>query len=398
MINTSFSSAITELLQDTCAKSLASTSGRDGIREIIETKNEYLICRFITDNLSQNMNIRYRELMTAKTEIRDVKSASPEALEDYKRKAQVFRDTVIATKMQLEECGYKVGEKDSLCDLCRYCDVVDKAPADVYSNFPQLTSKSEFDRALAPYGTTGAGRSLQQSMPELHRLNEGDWNNKNSRLYDCDFVKQLIVDAHNLVRSYEVEKQGPLSMDNPLMRLASFSGAVDDEQLESRIASEVATDHPVYAALHGYYCHADGTICNINEDDSNVSECLDDSEWLDDSSEWLDDSDGYCPEDMEGQEELDGEAGSESSVLRRPLPPQFGEDTTGPSQESSRSGSECRTIRTLPGATSSGLVSDERQDNVTDDSCGWSQRIWSRRGGSENDSGVGVRPGEFVLR
>lgn len=95
--------------------------------------------------------------MTAKTEIRDVKSASPEALEDYKRKAQVFRDTVIATKMQLEECGYKVSEKDSICGLCRHCDVIDKAPVDAYSNFLQLASKSELDRALAPYGTTGAG-------------------------------------------------------------------------------------------------------------------------------------------------------------------------------------------------------------------------------------------------
>lgn len=177
-------------------------------------------------------------------------------------------------------------------------------------------------------------------MPELRKLDGGEWNNKNSRLYDCDFVKQLIVDAHNLMRSYEVEKQEPLSMDNPLKRLASCSGAVGDEQLESRIVSEVATDHSVYTALHGYYRHADGTICNINEDDPNGSECLDDSEWLDDS-------DGYCPKDMEGQGDLDGEAGSESSVLRRPLPPQYGEDTTGPSQESFRPGSECCTIPDL---------------------------------------------------
>ncbi|WP_211830203.1 hypothetical protein [Kistimonas asteriae] len=341
MINATFLPAISTLLHNQQSEQAPVETG-DSIRKIAETKNDYQLGLFARDNLQQNLEQRYRELMVRKTETIDAGAASKELVNEYKQEVQIFCDTVLATKMQLEACGYQLNDNDPICILYQHCITsIESNEDDKYSSF--LTTPPQFDTLFTIFNTERTETSLQRGISELSGLDEATfYDDKESIFHDFRFIRQLLVDANNLVRSYELETQKPLSMDNPLKRLASFSKAMDSEQLSNWISGDSQYDHPIYAAIHGkyYYVHSDGNGA-VYQYTPNEENALEDDEAISQSPDH--------------REPLDGHRHHEDTVI----PPQGYVSRVRPSHE--------HHIRDLP-RTASDLTIDELQDDEdTDD-------------------------------
>ena len=240
---------------------------RTSLKDIAKSSNNRRVL-FARENLLPNLENCHLDLTNncslIDRKIREQVSQKEiqEDIQKYNQEVQIFRDTVFATMIQLEECGYELSDNDLLVELYHHCEAhVTEMLQDDKKFTPFLNTTLNVNELFLSVNTEITVDSLQHGISELSSLDETtSYDNEESIFHNFGFMRQLLIDANNMVRSYELETQKPLSMDNPLKRLASFSKAMDSEQLSDWISGKCPDDHPIYAAIHGkyYYVHSDG--------------------------------------------------------------------------------------------------------------------------------------------
>ena len=240
---------------------------RTSLEDIAKSSNNRRVL-FARENLLPNLENCHLDL-TNHCSLIDRKireQVSQKEIQKYNQEVQIFRDTVFATIIQLEECGYELSDNDPLVRLYRHCEEhVTEVMKDDNQFIPFLNSTLNINDVFTSVNTEQSNKSFARNLAKFSLMDEASDYTTADLFQDFEFTRQLIVDANNMVRSYELDRQETLSMDNPLKRLASFSHA-SNKQLAKWLATGKASDHPVYATMNGnYYSHSKGVVNHEEE-------------------------------------------------------------------------------------------------------------------------------------